>query len=373
MRLPLALGAILLAAAGCSTSSPPAESAIQVSVSHCGAGWSHPRAGQQVLQLRNTGNAPAEVFLVETVSGEVYGELENIAPGTVRAMPVDLGGGTYAMRCSVNDADPITGPVAKIAGPAKAGTGLLPVTDADLYAPVKAYEKYISGRLLILAERTEALRSAVDSGDLGAARTAWLPAHLEYERLGAAYGAFGDFDAKINGTPAGLPKGVADPGFTGFHRVEYGLWHGESAASLRTPADRLAADVKALQADFPKEQVDPLDLGLRAHEILEGTLRFELSGQTDEGSGSSLATASANIAGTRAVLDTLRPLLTTRFPGLADTEARLDALDALFKAHQGTPIARLAQADREKIDAAAGDVLERLAKVAAICAPRRTS
>ena len=372
MRLALVLGAIALAAAGCSASSGP-QPAIQVSVSHCGEGWSHPHAGRQTLQIRNTGNVSAEAYLIETGSGQVYGELENLSPGTTRAMTVDLGGGGFALRCAPDDADPITGPVARISGPAKTGIGIVPVSTADLYGPVKQYEKYVSGRLPGLVARTEALRSAIDSGDLSAARAAWLPAHLEYERLGAAYGAFGDFDSKINGRPDGLPKGVADPDFTGFHRVEYGLWHGEPAVSLRVPAGRLSADVKALQADFPKEQVDPLDLGLRAHEILEATLRFELSGAADQGSGSSLATASANIAGTEAVLDTLRPLLVSRFPGLADVEARLARLDGLLKTHLGTPVAGLAQPDREKIDAATGDVLERLAKVAAICAPRRTS
>lgn len=55
---------------------------------------------------------------------------------------------------------------------------------------------------------------------LGAAREAWLPAHLAYERLGAAYGASGDLDGTIDGGPEGLPDGVHDKGFTGFHRVE---------------------------------------------------------------------------------------------------------------------------------------------------------
>ena len=35
------------------------------------------------------------------------------------------------------------------------------------------------------------LKNAIDRGDLAAARSAWLPAHLQYERLGAAYDAFG--------------------------------------------------------------------------------------------------------------------------------------------------------------------------------------
>ena len=34
---------------------------------------------------------------------------------------------------------------------------------------------------------------------------AWLAADARYESIGAAYGAFGDLDAAINGEPAGCP------------------------------------------------------------------------------------------------------------------------------------------------------------------------
>ena len=37
-------------------------------------------------------------------------------------------------------------------------------------------------------------------------------------------------DDAIDGSPDGLPDGVNDPSFTGFYRIEYGLWHGQSAS-----------------------------------------------------------------------------------------------------------------------------------------------
>ena len=40
-----------------------------------------------------------------------------------------------------------------------------------------------------------------------------------------------------------------------------------------------------LQNDLPQIQPQALDLGLRAHEIMENTLQFELTGKTDYGSG----------------------------------------------------------------------------------------
>ncbi len=51
----------------------------------------------------------------------------------------------------------------------------------------------------------------VSEGDLTAAKTAWLTAHLTYETLGAAYGAFGDLDTAINGSPAPGHTARTDP------------------------------------------------------------------------------------------------------------------------------------------------------------------
>src|SRR5439155_8300789 len=128
---------------------------------------------------------------------------------------------------------------------------------------------------------TDALRAAVRSQDRAASEAAWLRAHLSYERLGAAYNAFGDSDGAINGTADGLPEGTADSGFTGFHRVENGLWHNEDMPALAPVADQLGSDVLKLREDFGAQQIDPNDIGLRAHEIMENTLQRELTGRTD--------------------------------------------------------------------------------------------
>ncbi len=71
------------------------------------------------------------------------------------------------------------------------------------------------------------------------------------------------------------------------------------------------------------------DVALRTHEILENTLQFELTGETDEGSHTNLATAWANVQGTKLALAAITPLLDTsshgaRRPG----DAGLDRLGA---------------------------------------------
>ncbi|MGX9888249.1 EfeM/EfeO family lipoprotein [Streptomyces sp. NPDC002276] len=351
---------------------------VEVATSGCGSGWTHPRAGHQVFELHNTSSTAAEVYLTDPATGAVYGEVEGLAPGTVRPLGVTLGNGSYAFKCLPDDADAVTGPTVRITGSkVRSGPAAVPITQQELIPPTLAYQKWIQGRTVELAQKTDVLRAAVDRGDLAAARKAWLPAHLVYERMGAAYGTFGDSDGAINGTTAGLSGGVRDAGFTGFHRVEYGLWHGEPANELRGPADQLAKDVHALESGWPAQRMDPADTGLRAHEILENTVQFELTGRTDYGSGTNLATARANLDGTRVLLGYLGPLLKTRDAGYAELGDWMDraqhTLDGFDHSGKWTSLAQLTRPQREKVDSDLGGLVERLADVAALTDVRRTA
>ncbi|WIX76110.1 EfeM/EfeO family lipoprotein [Amycolatopsis carbonis] len=333
-----------------------------------------PAPGPQTLRVRNTAAVTMEVELVDPATGTVFGELEGVGSGTTRSLPVSLAGGAYALRCAPEDGTPFLGPAVRISGGAqRPGPAVVPVTYADLLEPLRKYHAYVADGLTALAGQTAQLTRTVHSGDRAAAERAWLTAHLTYERLGAAYDAFGDADGAINGTTAGLAGGVPDPGFTGFHRLENGLWHNEILSALEPVATRLDADVQDLRAGFGDTQIDQNDLGLRAHEIMENTLQFELTGRTDYGSGSTLATAQANVTGTRAVLDVLRPLLTTRFSGLEDLDAWLDRTERDLRAGQGKALTALDRARREKINADVAELTERLAPIAAIAEPRRIS
>ncbi|MFE6684852.1 imelysin family protein [Streptomyces sp. NPDC057743] len=361
---------------GTATADGLPHTTIEVAPGSCGRGWQHPRPGLQVFDLHNGSSQPAESYLRGAGGGPVFGEVEGIGPGTTRQLRVRLGPGAYAFSCLPDDASAVTGPTVRVAGPGRGGPAAAPITQHDLIGPALDYQKWVAGGLGTLVRQTAALRTAVAAGDPAAARAAWLPAHLTYERLGAAYGEFGDADKKINGTTAGLAGGVHDPAFAGFHRLEYGLWHGESATALRAPAAALADAVRALRDDWAQARMDPAALGLRAHEILENTAQFELTGRTDYGSGSNLATARANLDGTRAVLARLRPLLASRDPELPGLQAALDRtgrlLDGFHRGGRWTPLDGLSRPERQRTNAALGDLVERLAPVATLCDPRRT-
>ncbi|MEY9929420.1 high-affinity iron transporter [Catenulispora sp. GP43] len=342
---------------------------IEVSAASCGKGFDGLTTGEHTFQMKNTGDVAAEVYLLDPSTSAVYGEIEGLAPGTTRPLTATIGTGTYAWRCVPNGKDAVTSAAKRATGSGGSGTAVVPITDKDLDAPLQQYRAYVTDHLNELAGYTDTLKQDVDSGDLAKAKQDWLTAHLAYNRLGAAYGTFQDWDAKIDGRADGLPDKTQDKDFTGFHRLEYGLWHGEAAASLAPVADQLDSDVHGLIGDWPKQDFDPSDLPLRAHEILENTLQFQLTGDADYGSGTTLATADANLAGTREVLTVIRPLVQARDPqGLTQIDAWLDrfgtAVDAA-KQPDGTwtPVAQLDPAARQKLNGTLGELLEQLSVV----------
>jgi iron uptake system component EfeO len=357
---------------------PAGPTAVSVAPDRCGQGWSAPRPGAQVLQLRNPSATVVGAALIDG-GGAIHGEVEGMAPNTSRPLAVTLGNGEYAIRCIPEDAPAVVGPRVRISGAkGPGGPAVVPVTKADLLAPLRTYQAFVGTGLGEVAARVATLREAVAAGDLDAARRAWLPAHVAYLRLGAAYGAFGDAGDAIDGLAAGQADGVADPGFTGFHRLEYGLWHRQDAATLTPVADRLAADVAQVQAAWPSAQIDPLDLTLRAHEIMEDALRFPLTGADDYGSGTGLATVDAQLQATAEVLSVLRPLLTPRYLGLVALDSwmtRTGTLVASYRSPDGgwPALAALTPEQRRKLNGDVGELAERLAPVATICEPRRTS
>jgi iron uptake system component EfeO len=367
---------------GCSGSetSPVAPSSqgslITVSASACGTGWRHPAAGLQTLQIRNVSSSALEVELIGAESGAVYARVEGLGPGTSQPMQVDLGSGSYAFLCTsgtVNFADQI-GRSYHVPGKVRGGQGIVPVSYNQVITATREARAYITGGLATVLQQAELLAADISSGDLSAGRSAWLTAHLSWERLGSAYGMFGSYDDEIDGLPFGLPGGVSDPGFTGFYRIEYGLWHGQPAAVLTGPADQLVVDVKSLIAAYPGMELPPPqtlgDLALRTHEILENAMRFQISGQADFGSGTTLATTAAGIDATMAQLQMLRPLLASRDPNLPALDSWLNRLDRLIDQEQTssgwTPAADLTTTQRLMIDAAAGQSLELLSAIPVI-------
>jgi hypothetical protein len=113
---------------------------------------------------------------------------------------VSLSAGSYAIRCAMEDEQALTGRTVTLTGTARGSTpSVLPVAEADLIPATNAYAAYVRQALPGLVAATQALADAPHRGAIATARTDWLAAHLDYERLGAAYGAFGYRRAALPG------------------------------------------------------------------------------------------------------------------------------------------------------------------------------
>ncbi|MDH6108753.1 iron uptake system EfeUOB component EfeO/EfeM [Kitasatospora sp. MAP12-15] len=372
----LSAGALIASAPAGSSAAPPGGT-LRISTTGCGTPPAQLPSGPIEFTVTNTSGVFATVYLVSADARLAYAEISWLGPGKTLPLDTTLTGGRYAVRCVFSSGPVATSSPVTVTGSASgAVAGYLPMSDLQLSGPVTAYRAYVQGALPQLLAAARTVDADVAHGNLAAARTDWLTAHLDYERLGAAYNSFGDFDDALNGMANGRPQGVDTPDWTGFFALEYGLWHGWSADRLRATSKQLVSDAAGLIQDFPSEDTDPGTLPLRAHEILENALQFQVNGIADYGSGSTLATVDANIQGTEEVLSVLAPVIRPLDGALLDQLNRqLPALQAEVRATRApdgswTPPARLTPAQREHLNGDLGALLEQLAFLPNLLTPR---
>lgn len=343
-------------------SSTPDE-AMTVTADKCAPEWSSARTGAQTFAVTNMAGMSGEVMLVDA-NGGVAGEIETLGPATTANLVATLSSTPYHFRCIWSNGHVVKSVEVTPTGAAVATPlATKPASIAELTPANDAYVDYARAQLGRLAARVQALRSTLASGNLASSRALWLDAQLAWELVGASYNSFGDPGVAIDGLPGGLPKGPSDPRFTGLHRIEYGLFHGETPASLVTVADRLLTDITSLRKQIADVAGDPVDLTLRAHEIVEDAQRDHLSGVDDFGGKAAYAMTLANLQVTRTVWNQLATPIKSRNPTLFDeAENAFDRLERALIAVRvnGTWLAP-AQASvmqRAQINAALSEALE---------------
>lgn len=344
---------------------------IVLSADACGPHWRTPTSGQHLLDVKNASrHAIYEVDLVGANQESVFGEIEMLAPGTTVPMDATLSPGRYSFECENYDGASMYSDTESVTGrPVPGAPSYKPVTVDQIEAAIQTYRQSLVPVMDNFETSVDALESAVSSGNLPLARSIWLTADLDWQRMGAVYGAFGKYGTEIDESPLGLPGKAQSPHFTGLLRLEYGLWHGQSAAELTSVAEALATATHGLVAAFPGMLMPDIDLALRTHEILENTLQFQLTGELNEGSGDELALSWADVQGTELSLASLDTLLHTADPRLL---ARLstgltqmaDALQA-YEEPDGTwmPLSALTTSQREALDGELGGLLQQLDEV----------
>jgi high-affinity iron transporter len=353
------------AAKGAALASSDAQP-VAVTASSCGAGWSLRTTGAAAFAVSNQAGKRAEVTLRNSADDSIIAEVEGLGPKVTRQLSATVNPGSYYWLCQFRDSTSSKSQIVKVTGPVVAvAEPLLEVTEDDMAQPVSQYKTYVAGQLTLLRTQVATLRSDLAGGDTAKAKADWIIAHQTYHRVGAAYNAFGDDGEGVDGLAQGLPGGTADKDFTGFHKIEKLLWSGTPPRSIVPEADTLAEKAGVLVTKLPTFTFDPNDISLRTHEILEGTARFQLTGADDYGSGTSLATAQADVEGTQELVKILTPLVDARAKGLPNAITK--QLATLSASIQGTKangqwvaVSSVPEAKRRQLNGLTGGVLELL-------------
>jgi iron uptake system component EfeO len=276
------------------------------------------KSGTSTFSVTNNGSKVTE-FYVYADGDRVMGEVENIGPGLKRDLIVELPAGKYQAVCKPGMVgDGIRGDLT-VTGDAPAQTD----EDTLLKQAADSYQRYVNSQAVELEEETTEFVEAVKAGDVAKAKALYPEARTYWERIEPVAESFGDLDPKIDARVNDVEAGTE---WTGFHRIEQALWVSNSTKGMDKYADQLMTDVKTVVAKAKVVKLTPLQLANGAKELLDEVATGKVTGEEDRYSHTDLYDFQANVEGSQAAIEALRPALQKRDPALVTT------LDTNFKA-----------------------------------------
>ena len=167
---------------------------------------------------------------------------------------------------------------------------------------------------------------------------------MPWEAIEPVAELFPDSDAVIDSRADDYDKAEADPDFSGFHALEYGLWAqgtiNGATVDLTALADRLDSDIAELIAKVKTITIAPQVMTNGAGALIEEASQGKITGEEDRYSKTDLTTLAANVDGSQEIFNLLQPLITTANQQLAtDLQASFDKVNAIlakYKQADGT-------------------------------------
>jgi FTR1 family protein len=277
-------------------------------------------AGPTEFKVTNGGTGRVSEF--EVLSGSrILGEKENLVAGLSGTFTINLKPGQYSIACP-GGKTAATG-VLSVGGTAVTSGG---ATAAPLGSATESYRSYVESKSAILVDRTGKFVAAVKSGDVAAAKAQFAGARAPYETIEPVAESFGNLDPEIDARVNDVEKGTP---WTGFHKLEQGLWVKNSTKGLEPIADKLLVDVKRLQTKTKGLTYQPEELANGANGLLDEVSASKITGEEDRYSHTDLSDFEANVEGSETAFGLLAPALRKTDSQLATTiAARFDAVNA---------------------------------------------
>lgn len=356
--------ALLLVACGSNDSDSAAPGTKQVAIKLTDAGCEPAQmkldAGRVEFKVTNGGTGRVSEF--EVLSGSrILGEKENLVAGLSGSFTVNLKPGQYALSCPGGKT--AASGVLTVGGSAAAATG---TEDPMLKSATASYASYVTNQTKTLVSWTEKFVAAIKAGDVEQAKSLFAGTRAPYETIEPVAESFGNLDPEIDARVNDVEKGTP---WTGFHKIEQGLWAKGSTKGLAPIADKLLADVKRLQAKTTGLTYQPEELANGANGLLDEVSASKITGEEDRYSHTDLSDFEANVAGSESAFGLLAPALKKSDPALATTiAARFDAVNAaLDKLKQGDGFPSydtVSSAQRKRLSQLVDALAEPLSKVA---------
>ncbi|OYR15140.1 iron uptake system protein EfeO [Brucella thiophenivorans] len=205
------------------------------------------------------------------------------------------------------------------------GTAKAEVSPLDLVQPIADYKIYVQDNLDILVKDTKAFTDAIKAGDLEKAKELYPSSRVSYEKIEPIAELFADLDASIDSRADDHEDAEKSEDFTGFHRLEYGLFAQNSTEGLTPIADKLYADVVELQKRVKDMTFPPEKVVGGAAALMEEVAATKISGEEDRYSHTDIWDFQANVDGSQKIVELFRPLIEKENPEL------LKKSDANFK------------------------------------------
>ncbi|WP_405781245.1 iron uptake system protein EfeO [Streptomyces sp. NBC_00859] len=338
--------------------------AVTASDSSCKVSRTRFPAGHVQFALENKGSKVTEVYLLFP-DDRIVAERENIGPGLKQTLTAEVKAGSYEVACK----------------PGMKGNGIrqkVTVTggqaakrDPKLDAAVAAYRKYAQEQADETLPKVKTFTDAIRKGDLAAAKKAYAPSRIGWERTEPVAESFGDIDPKTDTRADGLEKGQK---WTGWHRLEKSLWQDKKiGATEKSLATELDTDLADWQKRVGTAAITPTSMANGAKELLDEVATGKITGEEDRYSHTDLVDFKANVEGAQQAYELLKPVAAKNEPALTkELDKQFTALNSLLDHYRSdktsydfTSYDKVSEADRKKLSDAVNALAEPLSKLAA--------
>jgi iron uptake system component EfeO len=360
LAVSVALGSLLIAGCGGSddSSSGAQKLTFKLTDAGCDPSNAEAQAGPTTFEVTNDGASGVTEF--EVLKGDsIVGERENLTDGLSNDFTVTLEAGDYTLYCpGGNQAERGT---LTVTGQANTGD------TAGSQEAVDSYRHYLEVQTRLLVDRTKAFVKALNYGNVDEAKRLYPTTRMPYEAVEPVAESFGGLDPDIDAREGDVPAAS----FRGFHRLEQALWVDNTTKGVRSVAAKLLADIKRLQALVFTIKLEPAQIANGANELLNEVSSSKITGEEERYSHTDLWDIEANVQGSKAAFESVKPILEQQDPQLAkEIDQRFaDVEDTLRPYRRGDGFVlygELTEQDRRQLAQSIDALAEPLSQVAAI-------